>query len=336
MTGDPKNYYKILNLAPGSSIEEIKKSYKKLLKKYHPDFNPGNAEAEEMMKKINAAYFFFKDSENKLRYDQGFDPDSRNPFDQSRSSFFGGESLFDLFNTGFDQEQHGNFFEKSPYEREVRFQLTLSLKEGYAGVYKVLEFDLEKLCKGCKGKGYELFNDSCRVCKGAGYQLLDLGSYKAKVNCRHCQGTKKELKNCKSCHGRKTKIERTEIKVKIPSGTRNNSEIIIDNVDQKISLLIKLNQKGFELFNNQDVFSTYKASVKDILFETLFEFKNFDDELIRFRIPLSINSGETIKIEKKGYGKVRGNLLLKIELSLQPLKAEELQSLQEKISNQKK
>jgi molecular chaperone DnaJ len=235
--GSPvKDYYEILGVDKKASQDEIKKAYRKLARKYHPDLNPGDKTAEHKFKELNEAYEILGDEKKRSDYDQyGRSPFEGGPgggpgpgFDYrtytsgDRFDFGGfGDVFSDLFGAGAGTETVNL---KGP---DLVMGLELSLEEAFSGVTKQFTFNRDVPCKDCGGTGAET-SQQCEKCGGIGKVSSSRGFFKMAQPCSACSGTGRKItKICTACGGR-GKVAHTEsIKVKIPAGVDTSSRVRI-------------------------------------------------------------------------------------------------------------
>ena len=224
-----KDYYETLGVDRKASQEEIKKAYRKLARKYHPDLNAGDKTAEPKFKEVNEAYEVLGDKKKRAEYDQ-----------YGRSPFEGGGPGFDYrANTSGDRFDFGGFgdvfsdlFGGGAHAETADLRgpdlvmgLELSLEEAFAGVTKSFTFNREVNCKDCGGTGAETYRQ-CEACKGTGKVTASRGFFKMAQHCSACGGTGRvTTKACRSCAGRGKTMHTESLKVKIPSGADTGSKI---------------------------------------------------------------------------------------------------------------
>lgn len=232
-----RDYYEVLGVDKGADEGQIKKAYWKLAKKYHPDVNPGNKEAEEKFKEANEAYSVLSDKEKRARYDQfgkaGMDP---NAFGGGAAGGFGGFganiNLNDLFNSIFGDfgfagtRAGGSINRNTPMPgANLRYRMNLDFNEAAFGCEREISIRKEDLCEHCKGSGSEDGSepDTCPVCHGSGQvtrqQQTLFGQMMTTMPCSNCKGTGQVIKNpCKQCGGSGLKEKTKRLIVQVPAG----------------------------------------------------------------------------------------------------------------------
>lgn len=225
MSTSTKDYYDVLGVKRDASTDEIKKAYRKLARKFHPDLNPGDKAAEKKFKEINEAYEVLSDAKKRSEYDQfGKTPFEGAGFEGFRTPGFdfgfggAGDIFSDLFG-GFGHE------EVSLKGADLSTHLDISLEEAYSGVTKTITATREVSCKGCGGTGAEAYQ-SCSSCKGTGSIQQSRGVFRLSQPCPACKGRGKMItKACKACRGNGSTVATETIKVKIPPGADTGSRV---------------------------------------------------------------------------------------------------------------
>lgn len=235
------DYYELLGVSKTATDEELKKAYRKLAIKYHPDKNPGNAEAEAKFKEISNAYEVLKDPQKRAAYDRyghaafeqggmgnaaGGGGGFHDPFDIFREVFgggFGGGGFESFFGGGRTSSRSG-----SNRGSDLRYDLEISLEEAATGVEKEIRYNRLVACSECGGTGAEKGSSrkTCPTCKGRGQVVMQRGFFQMAQTCPTCQGQGSIVeKPCKKCNGHGRVNESNTIKLRIPAGVDTGSKL---------------------------------------------------------------------------------------------------------------
>ncbi len=226
MTTGTRDYYELLGVKKDALQQEIKKAYRKLARKYHPDVNPGDKASEQKFKEINEAYEILGDPKKREQYDQfgkaGFE--GVHGFDRFDPRGFGGgfggvEDVFSDFFGGFQQR------ERPAAGADLITALNISLEEAYKGVKKSISLRRESACRQCGGSGAEE-SHVCPNCKGSGAIKQGRGFFNISQPCPSCGGRGKIItKACKACSGNGSILADESLNVKIPPGADTGTRL---------------------------------------------------------------------------------------------------------------
>jgi len=228
-TTEKRDYYEVLGVTRTATIEEVKKAYRKLAVKYHPDKNPGDPEAEEQFKEAAEAYGVLSDDEKRARYDRhghqgvsgmgGFDPNQFADF---------GDILGDLFGFGDFFGTRGRRSNRPARGNDLRFDLELDFMEAAFGKDVTLEVPRDITCATCKGAGARPGTQpvQCTGCAGRGQIRYSQGFFAVARTCPQCGGQGKVIKDpCADCGGAGRIREEKKIAVKVPAGVDDGSRL---------------------------------------------------------------------------------------------------------------
>jgi len=225
MSASTKDFYEILGVKKDAATDAIKKAYRKLARKHHPDLNPGDKSAEKKFKEINEAYEVLSDSKKRTEYDQY----GKTAFDGGHGfegfgagNFGGGGASADMFSDLFSSFRQEDV---SRQGADLATHLDISLEEAYKGVTKPITLTREVPCKACSGSGAES-SQTCSACKGAGSIKQNRGIFRLSQPCPACQGRGRVVtKRCNTCRGNGSTVATETITVKIPPGAATGSRV---------------------------------------------------------------------------------------------------------------
>lgn len=223
-----RDYYEVLGVDRGASDKEIKRAYKRLAMKYHPDRTKGDKDGEEKFKEAAEAYEILSDKQKRQAYDQyGHDAFAHGGGSQG---FSGYEDIFRHFGDIFGSDFFGGGRQQYQPQKgdDLRYDVHLTLKEAVLGVKKEISYRTLVACEHCKGEGMEEGGkvEICQTCRGSGQVRYQQGMFISQATCPHCQGRGKKIeKPCKKCHG-DGRMEKTEtLTVTIPAGVDTGSRM---------------------------------------------------------------------------------------------------------------
>lgn len=327
---DKRDYYEVLGLQKGASDDEIKKSYRKLAKEYHPDLHPGDKACEEKFKEIGEAYEVLSDPDKKAKYDQfghaAFDPSAG--YGGGYGGGFGdfgdlGDILGNIFG-GFGGFGGGSSAQRrnAPQKGEnLRVRMSVSFEEAAFGCSKDISIPRIEDCEDCAGTGAAKGSttETCTECGGTGsvrtQQRTPFGVMASTSACRKCGGTGKIIKNpCPQCGGKgKVRRQRT-INVKIPAGIDDGQTISLRGQGQagvnggpKGDLLITVNVKAHPLFERDGASILFEMPISFVqaALGAEVEVPTLDGK-VKYTIPEGTQTGTTFRLRGKGIPYLNG------------------------------
>lgn len=231
------DYYELLGASRDASADELKKSYRKMAMKYHPDKNPGDKEAEHKFKEISEAYDVLRDDQKRAAYDRYGHAAFENGGMGGGSGFGGFDfsgGFGDIFEEMFGEILGGGGRRRSGPDQagqrgsDLRYDMTVTLDEAFKGIDKTIKVSTLATCEACNGMGTAPGTSpvNCTTCDGHGRVRMQQGFFSIERTCPACQGAGKVIKDpCKSCHGHgRTRKERTLV-VTIPAGVESGTRI---------------------------------------------------------------------------------------------------------------
>ena len=331
-----RDYYEVLGVDKSASADEIKKAYRKLAVKYHPDKNPGDKEAEEKFKEAAEAYSILSDPDKKARYDQfghsgvdGAGPDFSGGFgnlndilnDLFGGAFGGGFGGFSGFGGGFGGGRGGQRQQRVYRGRDIRVRVKLSLEEIAKGVEKEISIEKSVPCQECGGKGARNSSDikTCTACGGTGQVQRVVNSLFGQTvtysTCQQCGGEGKTISNpCRNCGGSGLTRKRETIKVKIPAGVEAGIQLSIQGQGHAAKnngingdLLVVIEEQEHPDFKREgnNLFYTKVISLPDAILGAEVEIPCLDGPK-RIKVDAGTQSGTVIRLNGKGLPTVNG------------------------------
>jgi molecular chaperone DnaJ len=353
MATEKRDYYEVLAVSRTSTEEEVKRSYRKLAVKYHPDKNPDDPHAEEKFKELGEAYDVLMDADKRAAYDRfghaafaqgapGRGGGFHDPFDIFREVFGGGGGggIFETFFGGATTDREGR-----QRGSDLRYDMQITLEEAAFGVEKEIEVRKLDTCAKCGGKGSEPGSRTinCPSCGGRGQVISSRGFFQVSQTCPRCRGVGQIVeKPCRACEGEGRAENTSRIKLKIPAGIADGSRLRSSgNGEAGIrgggggDLYVVIHIKEHAIFQREEdnlycevpISFTLAALGGEIAVPTL-------EGKANLKVPAGTQSGQVFKLRGKGIVNVnardRGDLLARLLVEVPTrLNGEQRQKLEE-------
>lgn len=347
-TTEKRDYYEVLGLQRGATIEEIKKAYRKLAVKYHPDKNPGDPEAEERFKEAAEAYGVLSDDDKRAKYDRyghqgmsgmgGFDPNQFADF---------GDILGDLFGFGDFFGTRGKRSTRPARGNDLRYDMQLGFMEAVFGKEVTLLIPRTISCNTCNGSGARPGTQpvTCTGCGGRGQIRYSQGFFAVARTCPQCGGQGKVIKDpCATCSGAGRVREEKKISVKIPAGVDDGSRLRVagegeagfnggPSGDLYVFINVedhpKFRRRDYDISSEQPVSYTQAALGGDITVETI-------EGTESLKIPAGTQPGQVFRLRNKGVpfldGTGRGDHYVQMGVRIPTALTDEQRGLLERLA----
>ena len=338
-----RDYYEVLGVNKNATDDELKKAYRKLAKKYHPDANPDNKKGEEKkFKEVNEAYETLSDPQKRRMYDQ-FGADGpqgfgggQGPFGQggyysySSSGFNGFDDFGDLgdifssfFGGGFGGRASSRKQNGPRKGADLNLRMEITFEQAFSGVEKEITVTRDEICDHCHGTGAKPGTSvtKCTMCNGTGQvtqvQNTILGQMQTRRTCTACHGTGEVIKEpCEICHGRGTVRKQPRIKVKIPAGIDDNQTVVLRGEGEpgqkggpKGDLYITVRIKKHSIFtrNGNNVMCEVPITITQATLGADLEIPMVDGTKVSYKIPDGTQTGTKFVIRNKGFKSVNSS-----------------------------
>ncbi len=336
-----KDYYEVLGVSKTATDEELKKAYRKLAKKYHPDANPDNKkEAEMKFKEINEAYETLSDPQKRKMYDQ-FGPEGPSGFGGTGGPFGGQGGYYSYTTSGFDGfsdfgdlgDIFSSFFgggrsssrnnNRPRQGDDLKYNMDISFEDSFLGVEREINITRNETCNTCNGTGARPGTrpEKCSVCHGTGnvtqVQNTILGQMQTTRPCSNCHGTGEVIKEpCDMCRGKGTVRKQAKIKVKIPAGINDGQTIVLRGEGEpgskggpKGDLYITMRVKKHSIYSRSgdNVICDIPITFTQATLGADLEIPLVDGTKEKYRIPEGTQPGTKFTIKNKGFKAINGN-----------------------------
>jgi molecular chaperone DnaJ len=320
-----RDYYEVLGVQKGANTDEIKKAYRKLAMKFHPDRNPGDKDAETKFKEAAEAYEVLSDDQKRSRYDQyghagveglghagqGFS--SMEDIFAQFGDIFGGGSIFEQFfggggGRGQDRDQGAS----------LRLGLEITFREAYTGCTKNIDLKRNEICETCKGSGAKPGTkaSTCRLCGGAGIVRQGQGFFVMQSTCPDCGGGGKLISDpCRPCDGQGMVPKKTTIKIKIPAGIEDGSRLRVQGEGEPgphggrrgdLYVVVRVAADPFFERHENDVVCKIPVTYTQAALGAELEVPTLDGKAT-LKIPPGTQPNELLRMRGQGMGDGRGH-----------------------------
>ncbi|MBR5449471.1 MAG: molecular chaperone DnaJ [Clostridia bacterium] len=335
---DKRDYYEVLGVSKSASADEIKRAYRSLAKKYHPDMNPGDAEAEAKFKEVNEAYAVLSDEEKKAKYDQyghaAFDPAAGGGYGGGYGGFEGFDfgDIFSSFFGGGGSTRSKN----APVEGDdVLARVTLEFEEAAFGCKKEVNFARVEACGDCGSTGAAKGTkpETCSTCRGRGYVTVQqqtlFGTMQSQRSCQSCHGTGKIVKTpCKNCNGKGYVRINKKLDVSIPAGVDNMQRVVLRgqgsagrNGGPSGDLIIEVRVKPHNVFtrNGNDIYCEIPITFVEATLGAVIDVPTLGGGVEKFDLPAGTQTGTSFTLRGKGIADINnpkrmGNLIFTVNI----------------------
>lgn len=327
-----RDYYEVLGVQKNVSDTDLKKAFKRLAMKFHPDRNPDDAEAENKFKEAKEAYEVLSDGQKRAAYDQfghaGVDPSMGGGGGGGRGGGGFGDIFEDVFGDIFGGGGRGGGGGNRAYRgSDLQYNLELTLEEAVFGKTAEIRIPTKERCDDCGGTGAQKGSspESCSTCQGMGQVRIQQGFFAVQQTCPHCNGSGKVIKNpCNSCHGQGVVDKNKTLEVSIPMGVDTGDRIRLSgegemgvNGGPSGDLYVQITLKKHDLFTRDDTNLHCEVPIRLTTAALGGEVKvpTLEGE-VTLKIPAETQTGRTFRLRGKGVKSVRnavtGDLLCKV------------------------
>lgn len=356
MADTKRDYYEVLGVDKNADEATIKKAYRTLAKKYHPDMNPGDKEAEAKFKEVNEAYDVLSDPDKKAKYDQyghaAFDPSAGGGAGFGGFGDFGGFDINDIFSSFFGGASGGSTRRNGPVRGDdITVRLTISFEESVFGCKKEVSYNKIQKCADCSGTGAAKGTSpkTCSACGGSGQvrvqQRTPFGIMQTQKTCDTCHGTGKIIENkCPNCRGTGFVRVPKKLEVNIPAGIDDGQQLSLRyqgsdgmNGGNAGDLYIIISVRPHSVFerDGDDLYCEVPITYAEATLGAEIEIPTLEGSM-KYTIPEGTQTGTVFTLRNKGVtrvnSKVRGNLYITVVVEVPKNLTSEQKNLLEKFA----
>lgn len=317
-----RDYYEVLGIAKDANEAAIKKAFKRMAMKFHPDRNQDNPEAEDKFKEAKEAYDILSDAQKRAAYDQyghaGVDPSAGGGYGGGAGAGNFSDIFGDVFGDIFGGSGGGGGGRSRAYRgSDLRYNMELNLEEAVSGTTIKIKIPTLVGCKTCDGSGAKKGSSpvTCTTCGGTGQVRIQQGFFSVQQTCPHCHGQGKTISDpCGDCHGQGRIEERKTLSVKVPAGVDNGDRIRLsgegeagENGGPPGDLYVQMHVKSHAIFERQDsnLLCQVPISLTTAALGGELEVPTLDGR-VKLKIPGETQTGKMFRLKGKGVKPVRG------------------------------
>ena len=356
MADTKRDYYEVLGVDKNADEATIKKAYRTLAKKYHPDMNPGDKEAEAKFKEVNEAYDVLSDPDKKAKYDQyghaAFDPSAGGGAGFGGFGDFGGFDINDIFSSFFGGASGGSTRRNGPVRGDyITVRLTISFEESVFGCKKEVSYNKIQKCADCSGTGAAKGSSpkTCSACGGSGQvrvqQRTPFGIMQTHKTCDACHGTGKIIENkCPNCRGTGFVRVPKKLEVNIPAGIDDGQQLSLryqgsDGMNGgnagDLNIIISVRPHSVFERDGDDLYCEVPITYAEATLGAEIEIPTLEGSM-KYTIPEGTQTGTVFTLRNKGVtrvnSKVRGNLYITVVVEVPKNLTSEQKNLLEKFA----
>lgn len=333
-----KDFYELLGVSKTATDDDLKKAYRKLAMKYHPDRNPGDKKAEDKFRDISEAYDVLKDPQKRAAYDRfghgafdGGHPGGGAGFGAGFGGGFSGNfsDIIEEMFTGFSQSQGGGGPAHHNLQgADIRYNLEITLEDAYAGSIDHLRFTTFAECDSCKSTGSASRADpmTCSACRGRGRVRAQQGFFTVERTCSACDGMGQKIKDpCKTCHGEGRARKEKTLEVKIPAGVDDGTRIRIANAGEAgirggvagdLYVFISIKSHKFFKRDQNNLHCRVPICMTTAALGGEIDVPNIEGGRSKLKVPAGTQSGSQFRLKGKGMpllrSTIRGDMYVEI------------------------
>ncbi len=331
-----RDYYEVLGVARTAAADEVKRAYRQMALKYHPDRNPGDGGAEEKFKEAAEAYSVLGDPEKRIVYDRygfdglrgegfsgfsGFDSSIFGDFEDILGSLFGFGDVFGTRNRRRSSPQRG---------RDLALEIEISLEEAASGVEKEISLSRADHCSECRGSGLApgTRKAECPTCNGRGQLRYQQGFFAVSRTCSHCRGAGEVIPSpCRNCQGAGRIRQKQKVKVHIPAGVADGNRLRIGGQGEAgeagagpgdLYVLVRVAKHRFFEREDGHLFCRVSISFAQAALGASIEIPGLDQESEVLKIPAGTQTGAVLRLKGRGIKDLdshrRGDMYVKVEV----------------------